>query len=174
MLYIFKVVDLPWVKFGWTEQTNAWSRIQNGFWTNLHPPELCNRLGQDDLELLFVFEGGEKLERVIQSLFHPVLGEFWRDEDLDNMVQMLKLMTEEVSLPPRPSFLQGTGEKLACCTGVWHECYTCHMMFKRECKLWQHKRDVHAPSTFECPLCRTKFSRKGNLDRHLKTCRGRS
>ena len=74
MLHIFKVVDLPFSKLGFTDQTNPWNRIQKGFWTNIHPPELCQKLNPDNFELIFLFEGDERLERVMQSIFPPYAG----------------------------------------------------------------------------------------------------
>ena len=174
MLYIFKVVDSPFFKFGFTDQVNPWNRIQRGFWTNVHPPELCQKLDPDNFELIFIFEGDERLERVIQSLFPPYAGEFWKEDDLDEIVDMLKLITEEIRIPPRPCFQYTEHvEKLACCTGVLHVCWSCGKQFSRFCKLLQHKRDVHEAARFAC-ICDTKFPRKGNLDRHVaKSCKGK-
>ena len=174
MLYIFKVVDLPWFKFGYTEQTNPWNRIQTGFWTNVHPTELCGRLGPECFELIALFEGDVKLERAMQSIFPPHTGEFWKDEDIEAFVWMLKLITDEIPIPPRPEFQQKVHvEKLACCTGNWHVCWTCGQRFGRFCKLLQHKRDVHESARFRCS-CGKEFPRKGNLDRHVqKSCKGK-
>ena len=94
MLYIFKVVDLSWFKFGFTDQKNPWNRIQTGFWTNVHPMELCGKLGAEQFQLIHLFEGDEKLERAIQSIFPPYVGKCWNDEDLNDFVWMLKLITE--------------------------------------------------------------------------------
>ena len=143
MLYFFKVVDSPFFKFGWTEQKNAWSRIQNGFWTNAHPPELCSKLNLENLQLMFLFEGDERLERALQNIFPPYAGEFWKDYDLDDMVNMLKFIAAEIPIPPRPCFQHsGHMEMLACCTGVWHECWRCGKRFSRFCKLLQNKRQI--------------------------------
>ena len=173
MLYIFKVVDSPFFKFGFTDQTNPWNRIQNGFWTNVHPKELCGKLGFQNFNLLHVFEGDEKLERAMQRIFPPHAGEFWNDEDLSDFVWLLKLITIEMRIPPRPCFIETDVEKLACCTGVWHVCWTCEKQFSRFCKLLQHKRDVHENPRFRC-ICGKEFPRKGNLDRHvLKSCKGK-
>ena len=174
MLYIFKVVDLPFFKFGFTDETNPWNRIQNGFWTNVHPKELCGKLGFQNFNLLHVFEGDEKLERAMQSIFPPHAGEFWKDEDLSDFVWLLKLITIEMRIPPRPCFQYTEHvEKLACCTGVYHVCWTCGKQFSRFCKLLQHKRDVHELARFRCS-CGKEFPRKGNLDRHVqKSCKGK-
>ena len=103
----------------------------------------------------------------MQSIFPPAHGEFWKDEDLDDMIQMLKLMAEEIPVPSRPCFVHTDHvEKLACCTGVFHTCYTCGKTFGRFCKLLQHKRDVHESANFKC-VCGKFFPRKGNLDRHV-------
>ena len=59
MLYIFKVVDSPFFKFGFTDQINPWSRIQKEFWTNVHPPELCQKFNPENLKLIFLFEEDE-------------------------------------------------------------------------------------------------------------------
>jgi hypothetical protein len=175
MLYVFKVTDTAFFKFGWTEQRNPWDRIQNGMWTNSHPPELCQKLNPENLELIFLFEGDRRLERAIQSIFPPAHGEFWEDEDLDDIIQMLKLMAEEIPIPPRPCFhYTEHAEKLSCCTGILHTCYSCGMQFSRFCKLLQHKRDKHEVARYKC-VCGKEFPRKGNLDRHvLKSCKRKS
>ena len=172
MLYFFKVKDSPFFKFGWTGQANPWDRIRTGFWTNVHPPELCGKLNPENMELIGVYEGDEKLERAMQSIFPPHCGEFWKDEDLEDMVYMLKLIAEEIPIPPRPRFYETDHvEKLACCTGIWHACWTCGKRFSRFCKLLQHKRDVHESARFRC-VCGKEFPRKGNLARHvLKSCK---
>ena len=94
MLYVFEIRESPFFKFGWTERHNPYDRIRNGFWTNLHPDDLCQKgnpenaekLGPENLNLIFLFEGDKKLETVIKSLFPPECGEFWRKEDLGNNV----------------------------------------------------------------------------------------
>ena len=174
MLYVFRVVDSQYIKFGWAERKNPYDRIINGFWTNDHPDELCGRLGAENLELIYLFEGDQKLERVIQSLFPPDRGEFWKEEDSDEMINMLKLIAKEIPVPRRPIIRQGLSEKLACCTGIWNDCFTCGMKLKIFCKLLQHKRDVHENAKFRC-ACGKMFPRKGNLHRHvLKSCTTKS
>ena len=183
MLYIFEVLESNYFKFGWTERHNAYDRIQNGFWTNIHPEELCykgdperpEKLAPSNLNIILLFEGGSNLESVIKSLFFPECGEFWRKEELINMVDMLLLMTEQVSLPTRPRFQNTVNlEKLACCTGHWHVCFKCGQKFKRFDKLMQHKRDKHEAARFKC-ICGKDFPRKGNLDRHvLNSCKKRA
>ena len=171
MLYIFKVVGF--FKFGYTNQINPWNRMQTGFWTNVHLKELCGKLDPENFELIHLFEGDEKLERAMQSIFPSHCGEFWKADDLDDFVWMQKLIADQIPLPPRPCFIQTDVEKLPCCTEVWHVCWTCGMQFKRFCKLLQHKRDVHESDRYKC-LCGKEFPRKGNLDRHvLKSCKKR-
>ena len=121
MLYIFEVLESNYFKFGWTERQNAYDRIQNGFFTNIHPEELCQKgdpensrekLSPNNLHLTFLFEGDSKLESVIKSLYPPECGEFWRKEGLNAMVEMLLLMTEQVSLPTRPRFTEYLTQKV--------------------------------------------------------------
>ena len=92
MLYIFDVLESNYFKFGWTERPNAHDRIQNGFWTNIHPEALCQKgdpennpekFAPSNLNLTFLFQGDMKLESVIKSLFPPECGEFWKKEDLE-------------------------------------------------------------------------------------------
>ena len=110
-----------------------------------------------------------------QSSCWTSTSEFWRKEELINMVDMLLLMTEQVSLPTRPRFQNTINlEKLACCTGHWHACFKCGQKFKRFDKLMQHKRDKHEAARFKC-ICGKDFPRKGNLDRHvLNSCKKRA
>ena len=123
--------------------------------------------------MIHVFEGDEKLERAMQSIFPADTGEFWKADDLDDFVWLLKLITEEIPIPPRPCFRETDVETLACCTGVWHVCWTCGKQFSRFCKLLQHKRDAHESARYKC-VCGKEFPRKGNLDRHVqKSCKGK-
>ena len=151
MLYVFKVTGTAFFKLGWSEQGNPWDRIRNGFWTNSHPPELCQKLNPENLELIFLFEGDRRLELCMQSIFPPAHGEFWKDEDLDDMIQMLKLIAEEIPIPPRPCFpYTEHAEKLSCCTGILHTCFTCGMQISRLCKLSHHKEAVHEAPKYRC------------------------
>ena len=172
MLYFFKVLDSPFFKFGWTEQANPWNRIQTGFWSNVHPKELCNRLGPENLELIYLFHGGKDFEAVIKSLFPPLCGEFWEQGDLESLLTLLRQTCEELPIPPRPQFHPCDDvAKRACCTGILLRCYGCGKNFKSFDKLFQHKRDVHEPARFSC-ACGRKFPRKANLDRHVqKSCK---
>ena len=181
MLYVYAVLESSYFKFGWTERHNPYDRINNGFWTNLHPDALCQKgnpenpekLGPENLNLIFLFEGDNKLETVIKSLFPPDCGEFWRNEVLGRMIDMVKQMAVMVPIPPRPEFYKNNVEKMACCTGTWILCNTCDMRFKKYDKFLQHKRDVHESAKFSC-VCGKKFPRKGNLDRHVvKSCKGK-
>ena len=98
---------------------------------------------------------------------------FRKKDDLEKIIQMLHLMTSELEIPTRPDFEETDLDKLACCSGEWHECWVCNRNFKRFCKLLQHKRDVHESPRFRC-VCGLAFPRKGHLDRHvLKSCKGR-
>ena len=105
MFYIFDVLESNYFKFAWTERPNAYDRIQSGFWTNVHPGELCQKgdaenpekLAPSNLIFIFLFEGNIKLESAIKSVFPAERGEFWRKEDLIKMIVMLRLITENFS-----------------------------------------------------------------------------
>ena len=173
MLYIFDVVNSQYFKFGWTERPNAYDRIQNGFWTTLHPKELCGRLGSENLNLVHVLEGYRNLEKCIQSLFPPERGEFWKKDDLEKMIKMLRPMTPELVIPSRPDLRETEVGKLACCSGAWHECWICKMRFKRSCKLLPHNRDVHDNASSRCVRGK-ELPMKGNLDWHVQeSCKKR-
>ena len=141
MLYVFEVLESSYFKLGWTERHNPYDRINNGCWTNLHPDEWCQKgnletpekLGPENLNLIFLFEGDKELETVIKSLFPAECGEFWRKEDLGRMIGMLIQMAAMVSIPPRPKFYKNNVEKMACCTGTWIVCYTWYEVQK----IWQ-------------------------------------
>jgi len=55
MLYVFAFGD-DWIKVGFTARC-PFQRRRHGFWHNVHPTELCGRLG--DCELLHLFECDE-------------------------------------------------------------------------------------------------------------------
>ena len=62
----------------------------------------CQKLKPDNLDLIFLFEGDRRLEHAMQSYFPPAHGEFWKNEVLQDMSFLTKLMTEEIPIPPRP------------------------------------------------------------------------
>lgn len=172
MLYIFSVLGTEWLKFGYTGQPNPWLRIRNGFWTNCHPSQLCNRLGPESLELLHVFEGDRRVEAVMQSLFPPTEYEFWDRSWLEAMVEMLRLMAEEIPVPPRPQLLCISNERLPCCSGGQeHICDICGKTFRREHLMREHKNDVHLKRKWRC-ACGVKVTRR-NLGRHMQSKRHR-
>jgi len=106
MLYVFDVLrasgGTDWIKIGFTSQSNPWIGISNGFWTNVHPPELCGCLSPDNLDLIFLFEADRAVEAVVRSLFPPDHGEFWHKGRQDEIVNMIKLMCHELPIPSRP------------------------------------------------------------------------
>ena len=101
----------------------------------------------------------------------------WRvleTDDLEKIIEMIRLMTPELAIPSRPDFGKTEVEKLACCSGEWHECLICKKGFKRFCKLMQHKRDVHESGRFRC-VCGKEFPGKRNWNRHVqKSCKRRA
>ena len=171
MLYLFEVLGTDFIKFGWTKHANPWMRIQNGFWTNSHPIELCGKLAPENLNLVHVFDGGLKEEQIIQSIFPSYEFEFWKRTDLEKIVTFMRMMLEEKPLPvTRPIFQENvSNERLPCCGGIEHKCKICGKTFKRPHKLWEHQRDIHQRIKFKCK-CGVEVCKK-HLSRHLKTKR---
>ena len=148
---MFFAVGAEWVKFGFTGQPNPWMRIRNGFCSNCHPSQLCNRLGPESLQLLHVFEGDRRVEATMQSLFPPAEYEFWDQSRLEAMLQMLRHMAEELPVPPRPPLLSISDERLPCCIGGReHACDMCNKTFKRAHLMMEHKNDVHLKRKWRC------------------------
>ncbi len=168
MLYIFELLGTDYIKFGYTGQWNPWMRIGNGFWTNCHPTELCNKLGPDNLNLLYLFEGDRKVEAVMQSLFPPFEYEFWKRSQLNDMLGMLRMMTEELPIPTRPQVLDVSVERLPCCDGGReHPCTVCGKVFRRDHLMIEHRNDVHMGRRWRC-ACGAEVTRR-NLARQLKS-----
>ena len=173
MLYVFDVLHASsgtrWIKIGFTSQTNPWMRISNGFWTNIHPPDLCGRLSPDNLDLIFLFEGDKAVEAVVHNLFPPDHGEFWHKDRQDEIVSMLQLMCHEIPIPPRPALLDLSGERLPCCGGDIHECRVCGRKFNRIHKLLEHQREVHEARKVKC-ACGADVTQR-NMKQHQKSKR---
>ena len=138
MLYGFYVVNSQYFKFGFTAQTNPWNRIQKGFWTNLHPMELRGKWGSQNLIVLHVFEGDTIWRNASRACSLLGVASFGTEHN-----SFVRLMTLDLEIPTRPDFEETDVDKLACCSGEWHECWVCNTKFKRCGKLLQHKRDVH-------------------------------
>jgi hypothetical protein len=75
-LYVFEIRGAPYVKMGFTAVC-PWLRICDGLWSNVHPPDCCNKLGWSDLTLVALFEGSLVDERELQEAIPPECGEFW-------------------------------------------------------------------------------------------------
>ena len=79
------------------------------------------------------------------ELFPGRCFEFWPAKYAADIVAMLDLMAEGVSVPPRPPLQPESMERLSGCdcggtSFVWREC---GKAFPRSIKLWQHIEDVH-------------------------------
>ena len=84
MIYIFEIVETNYFKLGFTKTENVYYRIKNnGFYTNKHPIEICNKLGHVHLKLLFVYQGDINIETHIKKKFPPLCGEFYNTINLD-------------------------------------------------------------------------------------------
>ena len=57
MIYIFEIIGTSFIKLGYTRNNHVYHRIKNGFGTNKHPSELCDKLHPLNLKLTCVFEG---------------------------------------------------------------------------------------------------------------------
>ena len=56
MIYVFEIIETNYFKLGYTKNENVYYRIKhNGFYTNEHPIEICNKLGPTNLKLLLIF-----------------------------------------------------------------------------------------------------------------------
>ena len=168
MIYIFEVLGTDWIKLGYTANNNVYDRIKiNGFYTNKHPVEVCNKLGAKNLELLFVFQGEEYFEKTIKILYPSNVGEFYPKYMCNIFVNILKYLTEQAPQNPRPhdSFFEQPKEFLPCCGGQVFKCSICGKEFKREHKLYEHKREVHQKRNRVICDCGKEILQR-NLKRH--------
>ena len=163
MLYLFSHSTLPWVKFDYT-RGEAWRRLP--FWTNRHPRQLCGQLGSENFTLLRTWVGDMQTEALIKELFPDRCFEFWAVRYAADIVALVDLLQEAVSVPPRPPPQPETMERLADCDcgGTSHVCRECGKSFPRSIKLWRHISDVHRQTRARC-LCGEVVVPR-NLKRH--------
>ena len=167
MIYIFEILNSDYIKIGYTSKSNVYFRIEyGGFYTNKHPVELCHKLGPDDLNLLYVFLGDIEIEKNIKFLF-PNENEFYPNYMCAIFVNILRFVTQEEELPPRPrpSFFRPCVEKVSCCGGEVFRCKICQKIFLREHKLREHIREVHNNANRVTCSC-GKIVLKRNMKRH--------
>jgi len=98
MLYVFKIVDTPFLKMGFTSGC-PWRRVTRGFWSNVHPSECCGKLGWHNLELLAVFKGSLADEAAVKRALPPVTGEFWAEEMAKPLLTLLGFLGENLPQP---------------------------------------------------------------------------
>ena len=171
MLYLFKVVDAPYVKMGFTSSC-VWQRIATGLWSNVRPAECCGKLGWSDLDLLVLFPGDKQDEAAIKKAIPPTMGEFWPEEMAEDLVEKLGTLGEMLPLPPRPSCAPSVDrvvEQLPCCSGQVFQCFQCDKTFRRWRHLQQH-RQSHANVKDSCGRCGLKVLKR-NLKRHDVACK---
>ena len=137
MLYVFAFGD-DWIKVGFTARC-PFQRRRLGFWHNVHPTELCGRLG--DCELLHLFECDEVpspsplcplyplvcfcclntcevTEKAMHAALIPDRGEFYRRDRLDEILSLLRMSLGTLPLPPPLPPMPVSSHKLrACCRG---------------------------------------------------------
>ena len=172
MLYIITFANSTWGKVGVTE-SSLWSRFET-LWTNVHPSELCGKLGCEHIEVLRLFEGSRAEEQVIFSLFPTDCGEFYVASRLPQIIKLAESMLEARTVPPKPSQFAPPGEKRPCCGGTEYVCFTCGLRFQRACKLKQHLDDVHRKIRVKCK-CGKEIPPR-NLVRHQlsKACKSKA
>jgi DNA-directed RNA polymerase subunit RPC12/RpoP len=170
MLYLVRFPD-GWFKVGYTS-TDIWSRASL-FWTNKHPPDLCGRLGPDDVQVEALFGGSLADEQTVFAEFPPQCGEFYCEatQGLGKVLGFMLSKFDSLPIPARPEGLPTQSvEKLPCCGGVEYTCFTCGAKFNRGIKLKQHLDDVHRKIKAKCCKCGLGVIQR-NLKRHQGTCK---
>ena len=172
MIYIFEILGTDYIKLGYTKHENVYYRIRkNGFYSNEHPVEICNKLGPENLKLLYVYEGNYKTETYIKHKCPSFCGEFYKKSDLENLKDELDKITVRGHMFDRPNddfFETENFEKLICCGGEEFICNLCDppKCFPRLIKYQTHKKEKHGKKMkFDCE-CKKTFTLKRNLDRH--------
>ena len=171
MLYVFKVLDTPFVKMGFTDSC-PYRRIAVGFWSNVHPAECCGKLGWSNLHLLALFKGTKEHEEAVKRAFPPTAGEFWPEDSLGQLISTLESLTEACPLPERPAEppqVERDVEQLPCCSGQVFQCFQCDKTFRRWRHLKQH-RQSHANIKDSCGRCGLKVLKR-NMKRHAGSCK---
>ena len=85
-VYVFQSIHMDAIKIGHYAKNNAWSRIAHrGFYSCIHPKELKDKVGIQDLELLYWFPTlTPKDEKRIHKMVsvHSICGEWFTTEAL--------------------------------------------------------------------------------------------
>ncbi len=171
MLYVFKVLDSPFVKMGYTDGC-PYRRIATGFWSNVHPEACCGKLGWSSLQLLALYTGSKEQEQAVKEAVPPTKGEFWPEEMLEQLLSTLGGLAQPLPLPERPSEpppVVRRQEKLVCCGGERYPCIRCDKTFRRYHHLVQH-RESHGDNRVTCSRCGIRVLRR-NLKPHHRVCR---
>ncbi len=172
-LYVFEIRGEPYFKMGFTAVC-PWLRIRDGLWSNVHPPDCCNKLGWGDLTLVALFEGSLVDERELQEAIPPECGEFWASAMHEELLKAMREKLVEKQLPIKPSEPphQRREERLSCCEGGRDfKCYDCGRVFARYHLLRQH-RATHSTTAdrVTCKRCGlVGLKRNIVCKRHWKT-----
>ena len=174
MLYIFSIEGTDFVKAGFTSGC-PWDRVRDGFWRLVHPEECCGKLGWENITLLALSPGTMGDEALMKECKPPVIGEFWRRQDLDVLILFFKVQAIgehgcgnenwEFPLPEKPAVpALGRGiEKRPCCGGDTVVCYACQRSFTLWVHLATHMRES-CPARRETGLAKVECS---NCNKHV-------
>ena len=111
LLYLFRFGD-GWVKLGCATKC-PYERLQFGFWQNVHPEALCNKL--DDAKLLRLWAGTWLDEQALHAALVKDCGEFYRAERTEEITSFIDNVLEPLPLPPPQEVRCSKPIKRACC-----------------------------------------------------------
>jgi len=135
---------LDYLKLGWS--TQPFQRIANGFWDNVHPPALCNKLGPKKLEVLGVWAATKAEELALHARLIPDCGEWYFGERLPEIRAALEPFPAQPLQPlPPPNQDNKIHNKRPCCSGFQHFCRKCGETFA-DGRKWLRHRNADGPT----------------------------
>ena len=154
VLYLFQFDG--WVKLGVAKC--PYERLKRGFWHNVHPEALCNKL--DDAKLLRLWAGDYAIEQALHAALLSDCGEFYRGERAQEITEFVDNVLDQLPLPPTQKVYCRKPVKRGCCLGLGHKRREDHL-----CRSFATKG-----RTAPCPRCGKQINvRSDKLKAHQKS-----